>query len=80
MMKIYLQNIKCGVKSLKNDLKNINNNINSIIGRIEDMTLDTTNEASLKEIINIVYSVESNIIGANVNKNITTTEMIKLIN
>ena len=44
------------------------------------MTLDTTNEASLKEIINIVYSVESNIIGANVNKNITTTEMIKLIN
>ena len=56
------------------------NNINSIIGRIEDMTLDTTNEASLKEIINIVYSVESNIIGANVNKNITTTEMIKLIN
>lgn len=61
-------------------IKNINNNINSIIGRIEDMTLDTTNEASLKEIINIVYSVESNIIGANVNKNITTTEMIKLIN
>lgn len=67
-------------ETLLSPIKNINNNINSIIGRIEDMTLDTTNEASLKEIINIVYSVESNIIGANVNKNITTTEMIKLIN
>lgn len=67
-------------ETLLSPIKNINNNINSIIGRIEDMTLDTTNEASLKEIINIVYSVESNIIGANVNKNITTIEMIKLIN
>lgn len=67
-------------ETLLSPIKNINNNINSIIGRIEDMTLDTTNEASLKEIINIIYSVESNIIGANVNKNITTTEMIKLIN
>ena len=67
-------------ETLLSPIKNINNNINSIIGRIEDMTLDTTNEASLKEIINIVYSVESNIIGANVNKNITITEMIKLIN
>lgn len=67
-------------ETLLSPINNINNNINSIIGRIEDMTLDTTNEASLKEIINIVYSVESNIIGANVNKNITTTEMIKLIN
>lgn len=67
-------------ETLLSPINNINNNINSIIGRIEDMTLDTTNEASLKEIINIIYSVESNIIGANVNKNITTTEMIKLIN
>ena len=67
-------------ETLLSPIKNINNNINSIIGRIEDMTLDTTNEASLKEIINIIYSVESNIIGSNVNKNITTTEMIKLIN
>lgn len=67
-------------ETLISPINNINNNINSIIGRIEDMTLDTTNEASLKEIINIIYSVESNIIGANVNKNITTTEMIKLIN
>ena len=67
-------------ETLLSKINNTTNNINSIIGRIEDMTLDTTNEASLKEIINIVYSVESNIIGANVNKNITTTEMIKLIN
>lgn len=67
-------------ETLLSPINNINNNINSIIGRIEDMTLDTTNEAGLKEIINIIYSVESNIIGANVNKNITTTEMIKLIN
>lgn len=67
-------------ETLLSKINNTNNNINSIIGKIEDMTLDTTNEASLKEIINIVYSVESNIIGANVNKNITTTEMIKLIN
>lgn len=67
-------------ETLLSKINNTINNINSIIGRIEDMTLDTTNEASLKEIINIVYSVESNIIGANVNKNITTTEMIKLIN
>ena len=67
-------------ETLLSKINNTTNNINSIIGRIEDMTLDTTNEASLKEIINIIYSVESNIIGANVNKNITTTEMIKLIN
>lgn len=67
-------------ETLLSPINNTTNNINSIIGRIEDMTLDTTNEASLKEIINIIYSVESNIIGANVNKNITTTEMIKLIN
>lgn len=67
-------------ETLLSKINNTTNNINSIIGIIEDMTLDTTNEASLKEIINIVYSVESNIIGANVNKNITTTEMIKLIN
>lgn len=66
-------------ETLLSKINNTTNNINSIIGRIEDMTLDTTNEASLKEIINIIYSVESNIIGANVNKNITTTEMIKLI-
>lgn len=67
-------------ETLLSPINNINNNINSIIERIEDMTLDTTNESSLKEIINIIYSVESNIIGANVNKNITTTEMTKLIN
>lgn len=67
-------------ETLLSKINNTTNNINSIIGRIEDMTLDTTNEASLKEIINIIYSVESNIIRANVNKNITTTEMIKLIN
>ena len=67
-------------ETLLSKINNTTNNINSIIERIEDMTLDTTNESGLKEIINIIYSVESNIIGANVNKNITTTEMIKLIN
>lgn len=60
-------------------INNTTNNINSIIGMLEDMTLDTTNETNLKEIINCIYSIESNVIGANVNKTITNIEMIKLI-